>query len=151
VFSRESFDAVGGMDESLWYTADWDLWLKLASLGAVDMSAKPTAAFRLHKESQTVRGAAIFESMQQQTEIVRARHLAGVEDPRLRNTIDRAGKLSSELNATLAAVVGGQSPRWGALASSILRAGPSSFRRFARDARFLERTAARIRTGLALR
>ena len=149
-FSRASFEAVGGMDESLWYTADWDLWLKLATLGAVEVSPTPTAAFRLHKESQTVRGATTFESMRQQTEIVRARHISRVQDPRLRETIDRAGNLASELNAALAAAVGGQRPRWASLASSIVRAGPSSLRHFARDARFLERSVARIRTGLAL-
>ncbi len=30
---REAMLQVGGMDDTLWYAADWDLWLKLAALG----------------------------------------------------------------------------------------------------------------------
>ncbi len=33
VFRRDAYQAVGGMDPALWYTADWDLWVKLGRFG----------------------------------------------------------------------------------------------------------------------
>src|ERR1700678_3150389 len=35
VFRKDAWLACGGLDESLWYTADWDIWLKLAASGPV--------------------------------------------------------------------------------------------------------------------
>ncbi len=46
---------MGGMDDRLWYTADWDFWLKLAASGPLVYSGEPLAAFRIHPQSQTVR------------------------------------------------------------------------------------------------
>jgi hypothetical protein len=35
IFKREMALKVGGLDEKLWYTADWDFWLKLAQDGQI--------------------------------------------------------------------------------------------------------------------
>ena len=35
VFARDAALRDGGMDESLWYTADWDLWLRLGRIGTL--------------------------------------------------------------------------------------------------------------------
>ena len=35
VFARQAWQACGGLDDALWYTADWDLYLKLGQLGDV--------------------------------------------------------------------------------------------------------------------
>ncbi len=35
VFRRDAWLSCGGLDENLWYTADWDIWLKLAACGSV--------------------------------------------------------------------------------------------------------------------
>ena len=35
VFRKDAWIDCGGLDDSLWYTADWDIWLKLAAAGAV--------------------------------------------------------------------------------------------------------------------
>ncbi|HEV3260038.1 MAG TPA: glycosyltransferase, partial [Gemmataceae bacterium] len=53
VFRRETALAVGGLDESLWFTADWDLWLKLAATGPALYHPEPLSAFRIHPQSQT--------------------------------------------------------------------------------------------------
>src|SRR5207244_2105039 len=45
---REAFLQVGGLDETLWYTADWDLYLKLSSAGAVYYHPDLLASFRIH-------------------------------------------------------------------------------------------------------
>jgi glycosyltransferase involved in cell wall biosynthesis len=54
---RDAFLSVGGLDEVLWYTADWDLYFKIGSLGNVYYNAEPLACFRIHKHSLTVRGS----------------------------------------------------------------------------------------------
>src|SRR6267142_3224544 len=54
VFEREAALRAGGMDESLWYTADWDFWLRLAREGTIRHLAAPLAGFRVHPASQTM-------------------------------------------------------------------------------------------------
>lgn len=151
VFPRSAFDSTGQMDESLWYTADWDLWIKLAHAGRVGISPNATTAFRLHALSQTMQGARREYAMKAQVDTVRERHLLLVEDARRRDAIRRAGEFSSELNAFASAVVAGQPLPWRATTTSMLRAGFGGLRRFARDARFFERTWSRIRAGLPSR
>src|SRR6267378_4475041 len=53
-FRREAALALGGMDEALWYLADWDLWLRLGSQGAIRYLTSALAAFRVHPSSQTI-------------------------------------------------------------------------------------------------
>jgi len=148
VFPRTAFDSAGGMDESLWYTADWDFWIKLARAGSVSISPHATTAFRLHALSQTMQGARREHEMKMQVDTVRGRHLPLVRDHRRRDEIKRAGEFASELNAFASAVVAGQSWPWRATTRSLMRAGFGGLRRFARDARFLERSSSRIRVGL---
>jgi len=56
IFNRDAYLASGGLDEGLWYTPDWDLWLKLADHGDVVFEPQPTACFRLHGSSLTMTG-----------------------------------------------------------------------------------------------
>ena len=148
VFTRNAFDRVGGMREDLWYTADWDLWLKLSASGDTWVSNQVTTAFRIHRESQTMRGTSRAESMRSQIEVVRAHHIGQLSGHPDYDEIDRAGRFACEINAGLAAFVGGHSCRWGDIAMGFLRLGPRGVVRFLRDARFLERSAARLRLGL---
>ena len=53
-FRRDAALRSSGMDESLWFTADWDLWLRLGAEGRVRHLEAPLAAFRVHPESQTM-------------------------------------------------------------------------------------------------
>lgn len=147
VFTREAFDDVGGMDESLWFTADWDLWLKLGALGDVAIAPEASTGFRLHPHSQTMNGGA--DDMKAQIETVRARHLPVLPIASKRNTVDRAGRFSASLNTCLARAFGGQPALWRQLAPSFAGLGLRGAYRFARDARFLERSMARLRVGLA--
>jgi glycosyltransferase involved in cell wall biosynthesis len=148
VFPRTAFDSVGRMDESLWYTADWDLWIKLAHAGYVGIQPRATTAFRLHALSQTMQGAKREYGMKTQVDTVRERHLPLVRGHRRRDEIRRAGEFSSELNAFASAVATGQAWPWRATTTSLMRAGFGGLRRFARDARFFERSWSRIRVGL---
>ena len=55
--NRDAFLRVGGMDKSLWYTADWDLYLKLACAGPVYYAHEALTCFRVHGDSQTMTGS----------------------------------------------------------------------------------------------
>src|SRR5262249_28484390 len=57
VFRKQAWLDCGGMDEQLWYTGDWDIWLKLAAAGPVIYHDRPTTGFRIHRNSQTITGS----------------------------------------------------------------------------------------------
>lgn len=141
----------GGLDESLWYTADWDLWLRLGAAGPVRFLGQPLAAFRVHPESQTAARRTNFEDLRLQMTTVLERHLATwpVQDRR-RRSVRRAAELSVKINAALAAASRGQEglPPW-RLAAEFLALGPAGWRRYLRDswivARLLPRARLRMR------
>src|SRR6202008_2800453 len=43
---RDAYLRVGGLDNHLWYTADWDLYFKIAAIGRVYYHPCPLACFR---------------------------------------------------------------------------------------------------------
>lgn len=55
-FSRRSFEAIGGLDESLRWTLDYDLWLKLSQVGPVVHLPDRLARYRWTGENKTARG-----------------------------------------------------------------------------------------------
>lgn len=60
LFTREAFEAVGGIDESYRYAMDYDLWLKIGKRFGVCHVDRVLAAYRLHPESKTVAEAEGF-------------------------------------------------------------------------------------------
>src|ERR1035438_374115 len=46
VIRRKAVLDSGGLDESLWFSADWDLWLRLGAFGPVRFIAETLSAFR---------------------------------------------------------------------------------------------------------
>lgn len=48
---RSCLDLVGGFDERLYYGEDWDLWLRLASVGTFDYVAEELVHVRVHDRS----------------------------------------------------------------------------------------------------
>jgi len=137
VFEREAALRAGGMDESLWYTADWDFWLRLAREGTIRYLDAPLAGFRVHPASQTmVRTDAA--DRRRQLEAVLERHARA-----LPHAVQRAARLSVEVNLALAAKRG--AVRWSALLGALARLGPAGLRRYLRDSRIFERVAARLR------
>src|SRR5207248_6865443 len=138
-FSRAAALRDGGLDESLWYTADWDLWLRLAALGRIRYLQSAFAAFRVHPESQTVVRNDLGER-RRQLETVLDRHrqdaLPGVR---------RAARFSIEVNVALAALAAGAQPPWRPLLAAFSRLGPAASLRYLRDSRISERVGARLR------
>jgi len=149
LFAREAIVRVGPLDEDLWYTADWDLWLRLAASGNTVYCSTPLAEFRIHPLSQTTLRSTRLDEFRRQLEIVLKRHLElrGLSYP-IRSDVCRAAWFSLEVNVHLAARAHGHRPDWMRLASRALTLGPRGWRRYWRDSRILERTAARLRSGM---
>jgi len=61
-FRREAFVRVGGLDTSLRYVMDYDLWLKLADVGTFVRVPQYLATFRLHAASKSVAERAGFRN-----------------------------------------------------------------------------------------
>jgi glycosyltransferase involved in cell wall biosynthesis len=153
VFRRAAAIDHGGLDESLWYTADWDFWLRLAAAGDTVYVPRPLATFRLHPGSQTATRSAALGEFRRQMETVYERHAGRwvAPNPATRAAVERAARASVEINLALAAMYHGEPVDrrrvWSALRA--LRLG--DWRRLARDSRLRERVSARVRVGFARR
>jgi hypothetical protein len=148
VFRRADALAVGGLDPDLWYTADWDLWLKVASRGSVHYVPRPTVAFRLHPESQTVTRSGGMADFRRQHEIVLERHRAAGAN---RGPVAAAARLSVEVNLLLAGLLHGGAVDWRRLAGAVVTAGPAGSAHYLVASRLAERVSARLRAGLRRR
>jgi GT2 family glycosyltransferase len=54
IFKRESTLKVNGLDEKIWYTADWDFCLKITALGSIIYCLEVLSAFCIHSYSQNI-------------------------------------------------------------------------------------------------
>ena len=143
VFRRDAWIATGGLDEALWYTADWDIWLKLAASGAVRYHSDPTTAFRVHGGSLTIVGGRDLVRLAEQMQIVIERHLPSVPDGS--GLVKRLVSVSCAVNIALAAASGGNLRYLlGAIAGAILL-GPKGWVRYCQDSRIVERLMPRLR------
>lgn len=142
----------GGMDEALWYTADWDFWLKLASKGRTVYLPQPLAGFRVHAEAQTSRRTMNIGDFRQQHETVLDRHRP---DPVLEADRSRrfygVARLSIEVNVALASRYHGLRAGFSALILQILALGPLGWAHYWSISRIGERVSARLRLARAER
>ncbi|MGN3974602.1 hypothetical protein [Tsuneonella sp. SYSU-LHT278] len=141
VFRRDAYLAVGGMDESLWYTPDWDLWLKLAALGAAHYDPVPRTGFRIHGGSQTMTGCR--SDLAAQLGAVLDRHLPPA------SPLGPICHASVRINVLLARAAGGNP--WAALRglAEVARLGPVAAARYLRLSRLGQRVAPRVRARLS--
>ena len=142
MFDREAVLRSGGMDESLWYTADRDLWLRLGRLGPVRYLPTRLAAFRVHRGSQTLARPSDSEDRRRQLRTVVDRHLPALGG---RASLKRVAEFSVEFNVILAGAAGGEDVRWSPLLASLLSLGPAGWFRYWRHSRIGERVTARLR------
>ncbi len=143
VFRRDAALAEGGLREELWYTADWDLWLRLAAQGGVGWSAEPAVAFRLHRRSQTVRGSADARDFAGQLAAPIDRH-AATNDLQERQLL-RMARASAALNSLLAGRYHGQPAAAGPFLKQLLPLGPVGWARFMRRTQIAARLSPRAR------
>lgn len=150
IFRRETALGVGGLDEALWYSADWDFWLKLAAAGRTIYLADALSAYRIHQHSMTWwRTDEQIAEQRRQLEQVLDGHEATLEQRRaIRPAARRAARFSIEVNTTLAAYAHRPGLPVLGLGARFLGLGPSGWHRFLRDSRIAERVAARLRAGM---
>jgi glycosyltransferase involved in cell wall biosynthesis len=145
---RDAYLSIGGLDNALWYTADWDLYLKLAAVGSVYYHSTPLACFRVHKNSLTVSGSRNNADFRNQHQVIVDRH-ADKLSPKARAEILPVAAASFDLNTALAAAMAGQfAPLIKALAS-ILTLGPRGIRRYFYYSRVVDRVFPRLRALVA--
>lgn len=147
-FRRSAWLASGGMDPQLWYTADWDIWAKLALSGPVIYHNEVTTGFRVHGGSLTVTGSRDAEAFRSQMKTVLDRHLPQLP-PAVCRRVEPAARASISVNVSLAAASGG---RLAALIDAVRKVaslGPRGARSYLRDSRLSERVLCRVRARLA--
>lgn len=145
VFRKNAWLACGGLDKDLWYTADWDMWLKLAARGPVCHHDEVTIGFRIHDSSLTMTGSRNVADFTRQMQIVLDRHL-----PQLcgSKSVERAARASIAVNTALAAASAGDVSGLLRAATGVLRLGPGGICRYLRDSRIVDRVVPRVRAKL---
>lgn len=144
VVQRRTWLACGGMDEQLWYTPDWDLWLHLAAAGPVVYHDEITTAFRIHGGSLTVSGSRDARKFRDQMRIVLERHLHRIPASR-RRAIERRARVSINVNVMLAAAATGSFKAVLGVAADFVSLGPVGAGRYLRESRLRERVWSRLR------
>jgi glycosyltransferase involved in cell wall biosynthesis len=147
VFRRDAWLKCGGLDASLWYTADWDIWVKLAATGSVHHHREVTIGFRIHGASLTMSGSRNIGDFVQQMQIVLERHLPKID--RRSNGVERAARASICVNSALASAFAGDMSQLPKAAFNVLRLGPVGVHRYLRDSRIFDRVMPRVRAQLA--
>lgn len=151
LFRASAIARLGPCDESLWYVADWDLWLRLATLGRVFYHPVPLSSVRLHGLSQTIDRAVQGHDFRSQYEIILNRHLTAWEHtPSARRAVARAARCSAEINIALAGLASGNRVRFTRLVWQLLSLMPIGWYLYLRNSRLLERIVARLRANLGI-
>lgn len=148
VIRRDALLASGGLDEALWYTADWDLYLKLSRAGAVCYHPEVLACFRIHKGSLTISGSRSIADFRQQLETVRDRYAAGMAGADSRRAL-RLATASIAVNVGLAAAKLGRRAELLKALILLLRLGPSGLAKYLYCSRIFERVLPRLRARFA--
>ena len=146
VFRKAAWLACGGLDDALWYTADWDIWLKLSASSSVQYHDSVTTGFRIHGGSQTMSGRRDIAEFARQMQIVFDRHVA-LACARSKD-VERAGRASIAVNTALASAFAGRFDGLSRAVVEVLRLGLIGMHRYLRDSRIMDRTLPRIRAKL---
>jgi glycosyltransferase involved in cell wall biosynthesis len=141
---RDAYLTVGGLDDLLWYTADWDFYMKIALIGNIFYHSDPLACYRVHKNSLTALGSKDSTDFRNQHRIIIDRYAEKLS-PEYRKTVLPIAEASIEVNVALAAVLAGKfSPLVKAIVS-ILALGPRGIRQYLFCSRIVDRLIPRLR------
>jgi GT2 family glycosyltransferase len=146
VFRRSAAIDSGGMDEALWFTADWDLWLRLGAMGPVRFIAETLSAFRVHPASQTAARKLLPNEWEKQLTAVLDRHLPRWAAAAKRGgLVERVAMASVAVNSMLSAASRGESADQPAVFLELLALGPLGWHRYLRDSRIVQRVSSRLK------
>lgn len=145
VVRRECASRIGGWDETLWYTPDWDFWLEAVKDEPTVYEPVPTVGYRIHADAQTIARGAADGALEEQLRQVFDRHIAFLPESRQRRQIEAVGRFSMQVNTTLATALHGRRWRTALLPIGFAALGPIGWYRYLRDSRIFERLGARLR------
>lgn len=145
LFRRDAYLAVGGLDPALWYTADWDLWIKLSRSGVVRYHCDVTTAFRVHGGSLTMTGSRSLDDFESQMRIVLDRHADWYAD----HACPKTREASIKVNMGLAAAAAGNTTELIPAIRLLLALRPGGIIRYLHVSRIVERLVPRLRCKLA--
>lgn len=145
LFRTQIAREVGGLDEKLWYTADWDFWLKFVAVSEVGYLLDETVGFRVHANSQTVVRSGEIEAFRAQMDVVLKRHTGWLTH---KDVCLRAAQFSIDVNVALAAVLHGNFRRLHLLVAPILRCDWRLLYMYFSCSTIGARVLARLRAGL---
>lgn len=137
VWDRAAYLACGGLNEELWYTPDWDLWLKLSHHGEVVFDPAATACFRLHGSSLTMTGDRA--EMARELDQMLDRHT--VSNTRFASL----ARASVRINSALADASSGSRPALTRALGALIGLGPVGAARYLHYSRLFERVWPRLR------
>lgn len=146
VFRRQTAVDSGGLDESLWFTADWDFWLRLGAIAPVRHIAKPLAGFGIHSGSQTAARQLRDDEWRQQLMTVLDRHFpTWAANAVNASAVHKVATASINVNSALASASRGEEACFGPVVRELLALGPWGWHRYLRDSRIVERLWARVK------
>lgn len=144
---RAAYLHVGGLDERLWQTADWDLYLRLLFAGEIYYHSQPLACFRIHQNSLTMAVSRSSRDYRDQLQIVLDRHIGKLGQGR--DETKRLAKISIDMNVALAAASNGRPGEMVKALTALLALGPRGVLRYIYYSRIVERALPRLRARLA--
>jgi hypothetical protein len=146
VIRRDAWLACGGMNEELWYTADWDLYLKLIQLGDIVVRGSMTTGFRLHGGSLTMIGSRDAAAYRDQLEWVLDSHVQTIR--LLPRRVERKARASATVNCSLAAASGGDLSKLTGAFLAIAKLGPVGAASYIHQSRIVDRLWPRLQLAL---
>ncbi len=150
LFKREEVIKAGFLDEQLWYTADWKLWMQLSCSGHLLYCSEPLSGFRIHFSSLTARGSGNLPEFRRQIKAIIDQFLPVVQSYQGKNIsrIKQLTEFSLEVNATLAAAAWSQPFSKSGLIRQCFSMAPLSWLEYIKYSRIFERIQARLRVGM---
>ncbi len=142
VIRRDAWLACGGMDEALWYTADWDLYLKLMRLGQITVRESISTGFRVHRGSLTMKGRRDPAAFRDQFETVLRKHSKTIE--LLPSATKQKVHTSIAVNCALATASAGDFSKLMTAFFAVAKLGPRGAVSYIQQSRILDRLAPRL-------
>ena len=149
IFRRDIAIKIGGMDETLWYTADWDFWLKISSCSKTVYYPNPLTAYRIQPASQTFVRSSSVEDFRDQLETATYGnfHLWNVPDS-VKKRVTKIADFSIQMNTALAGMFHKNKTNLFSLFITFVSLGPFGWFSYFRNSRIWERAFARLKAKL---
>ncbi|MCP4346859.1 MAG: glycosyltransferase [Desulfobacterales bacterium] len=147
LFKRQAVMKAGFLDEQLWYTADWKLWMQLSCSGPVLYCPEPLSGFRIHFSSLTAKRSVNLPEFRHQIKAIIDQFLPVVQAKNI-SGIKQLAEFSLEVNSTLAAAAWSQPFSMTRLLRQCFSLGPLLWVEYMRYSRIFERIQARLRVGM---